>query len=206
MLASALALVGSALFSLQAGGSPLPVYHPQHLQPVAWPPNSPTPGFHSNDVTYATLVLSGEKFGVLRGAWAWGTGIVEERFTLMMYRPGWDLDSLYSKPDSGPRRLWNGLSFRGEWADEATGDPRKGHFTVSGCLFVADDSLIALGIYPDSSSAAKDYVSQHMPDKAGFYRWDTPTTQFVKVAKSGSDFEGPCLRQAQAEGRGLDAS
>jgi len=116
------------------------------------------------------------------------------------------VDSLGNRPHD-PEPIWEALAFYNEAADAATGDRTKGHFAVSACLFIADDSLLAYGIFPDTSAEARAFiVRERAADQAGYYRVSEDGKRLIKVAALASTFETKCRKRLDIEGRGLARS
>ena len=194
-------VLGTSALALQ-----LPTYNARHLQPILWPADSPRPEEHSGDYTYAVAVVGGRPVGIMRGAVGWGTGIIEESFTLLRHHRGWTLDSLRNRPLDNDR-IWHALSFYNEAADAATGDPTKGHFSVGACLFVADDSLLAYGVFADTSAEARAFIAREKAfDQAGYYRFAQDGKTLIKVCLLAPSFEKKCRERLDIESRGLTRS
>jgi len=200
------ALVLLCVLGASGRSAQFPVYDARHLQTIRWPADSPRPEEHSGDYTYAVAVVAGRPIGILRGAVGWGTGIIDESFTVLRHHREWTLDSLRDRPLARDR-VWEALSFHNEAADAATGDQTRGHFSVGACLFIADDSLLAYGVFPDTSAAARAFIArERAANQAGYYRLAEDGKHLIKVAALASTFETRCRERLEIEGRGLTGS
>ena len=190
-----------SLFVADPSSAQLPTYTPHRLHPIPWPADSPTPQLHASDFALVFFTVSGDSLGIQRSPVAWGTGVVDEWFFVFVPPAnGEQLPGAFHR-DS----LWAATSFYDECGACATGDPQHGRITVAGCLFVADDSLLAYGVVHDSSTAARSYAdSTGMRRLTGYYRFVRSSRRLMKVANIDRAFLVQCRTQLATEGRSVD--
>ena len=185
--------------------SALPVYTPKHLRPISWPPDSPGPEFHSGDFAGAVEIIQGHRVGIRRAAVSWGTGVLDEWYSVFALPTAVPAESVAVRSGVGDS-LWSGRSYLDDCASCATGDSTRQDLSVGGCLFIADDSLLAYGVVRDNGSDSPAWAERSTANaQPGFYRPTRDGRGFVRVARASPDFNHVCRAQLGREGRTIKA-
>ena len=179
----------------------LPVYVPHHLRPIPWPPHSPDPGFHMSDVTGVIVPIGRLRIGIQRIAVIpWGTDIMNEAYFVFLVEARASADSVAVRGGGVGDSVWSGRSYY----IGLNGPTESAGFSwVGGCLFVADDSLLAYSIVTDTTAGARAFVNElRLRRQSGYYHFDPHLRTFVKIADRAPAFDRVCRAQLIAEQRG----
>ena len=198
-----LACLGAAVYRCAPTPSQavrLPEYRPGHLRPIAWPANSPGPGFHSADHTWALDSVGRLRIAIQRAAAGWGTGYVDEWYSVYHAAKGELAESLDASGPGDRVKLWTARSYHREWLQPNSPDT----WAAAGCFFVADDSLLAYGVVLDRAPQAQAFAGEErLLGLAGYYRYRADSDAFVKIANLRLEFHDVCRAQLKDEERGL---
>jgi len=179
-------------------------YQPRALAPIRWPDNATGPQDRGMNFTEVPLYLGSSRLTLVRKETGWGTCVLVEGFAV------YDVDKnrlhrarTHDDTVAAWHQVWDALSYEMDCTRAfATGnDSTNGTvYWIAGCLFVADDSLLAYGVVSDTNPEAKTYVDSLLK-RAGYYRYNVHNRTVTKVASLGSGFAKSCKEDVHRQKR-----
>ena len=152
------------------------------------------------DFTGVVERVNGLRVGIRRTVIVpWGTGLMNEAYVVYPFDEGFPAESVAALGFLRSDTLWTARSYHLEWAGPGAPDV---YGRVAGCLFVADDTLLAYGVVLDSTAQAHSFAeSEGMLAKIGYYRFFSEDRRFLKVANVALDFVATCRSRLKLEQR-----